>query len=95
MNISKRLYFMAGGILFILLIPFVAMQFTTEVQWSSADFLVMGSLLLFLVIGLETILRLVRGKGTRTLLITTLLLVFLLVWAELAVGVFNTPFAGS
>lgn len=95
MNISRRLRFMTCGILFILLIPLVAMQFTTEVQWSVTDFIVMGVLLVLFVISLETIFRLVHGNRLRTLLIATIALIFLLIWAELAVGIFNTPFAGS
>ena len=86
---------MTCGILFILLIPLVAMQFTTEVQWSVTDFIVMGFLFVLFVISLETIFRLVHGNRLRTLLIATIALIFLLIWAELAVGIFNTPFAGS
>lgn len=37
----------------------------------------------------------VSKKNNRLALIAIILIVFLLIWAELAVGIFGTPFAGS
>ena len=48
MNISifnKRHLFKALGIVFILSIPFMAMQITEEVNWSKADFILMALIL--------------------------------------------------
>lgn len=92
---NKRLFgiLLAAGLL--LLLPLIAMQFTTEVDWSAFDFLVMGTLLLGTGLGCELVLRKVRKTEHRILLVVGVILVFLLVWAELAVGVFGTPFAGS
>jgi len=59
------------------------------------DFLVMGVLLLSVGLIVEFILRKVTNKNNRILLIIGALLAFLLVWAELAVGIIGTPFAGS
>ena len=55
----------------------------------------MGFLLLCVGLLLEMVLRLVKKKGKRTWLIIGVIILFLLVWAELAVGIFGTPFAGS
>jgi len=79
----------------LLLIPLVAMQFTTEVRWTVSDFLVAGFMLLGTGILLEIILKQVKKRPYRRLLIALLLVLFLLAWAELAVGIFGTPFAGS
>ena len=92
---NKRLFGIILAIGLLLLIPLIAMQFTTEVDWTAFDFLVMGVLLLGTGLGSELILRKVRNTEHRLLLVVGELLVFFLVWAELAVGVFGTPFAGS
>lgn len=73
----------------ILLIPLIAMQITTEVEWNPRDFLVMGSLLF----GMASLLVLVARKLPRKhrLSVSGLFVaVFLYVWAELAVGVFTS-----
>ncbi|SDM20900.1 hypothetical protein SAMN05421823_111109 [Catalinimonas alkaloidigena] len=79
----------------LLLIPLIAMQFTPEVDWSAFDFLVMGILLLGTGLSLEAVLRKVPKMSHRVMLFAVVLLAFFLIWAELAVGVFGTPFAGS
>jgi hypothetical protein len=71
------------------------MQFSSEVNWSFFDFLVMGVLLLGVGLIFEVVLRKVPNKANRIALIAIILIVFLLIWAEIAVGIFGTPFAGS
>lgn len=84
---------LAAGL--ILLIPFIAMQFTAEVNWSPADFLVMGFLLFGTGLTAERIFRKVKKTEHRIALCAVLLMTFFLIWAELAVGIFGTPFAGN
>ncbi len=79
----------------LLLIPLIAMQFTSEVNWSYTDFIVFGVLLLTVGVLAEYILRIVKNQERRIILIAFLILLFLLIWAELGVGIFGTPFAGS
>ena len=79
----------------ILMIPLVAMQFTKEVAWSGSDFLIMGILLSVTAFFVDFILRKVAVNGKRFFYIALALIVFFLIWAELAVGIFGTPFAGS
>ncbi|MFD1095577.1 hypothetical protein [Salegentibacter chungangensis] len=79
----------------LLLIPLVAMQFTGEVNWTLSDFAVGGVLLFGTGLLMEFILRKNKKTKQRILLCAALIAVFLLVWAELAVGVLGTPFAGS
>jgi len=84
---------LAAGLL--LLIPLIAMQFSTEVNWSLFDFLVAGVLLLGTGLLLELVLRTVKNTQQRIILCLAILAGLFLVWAELAVGIFGTPFAGS
>ena len=79
----------------LLLIPLIAMQFTTEVNWSLPDFLVAGLLLFTAGSVIELVVRKIREKNYRIVLIALVLLVLLLVWAELAVGILGTPFGGD
>lgn len=92
---NQRLNIIISIVAFLLLIPFLAMQFTDEVNWSVFDFAVMGTLLLSTGILLDLVLRKVKTAQNRLLLGFVVLLAFFLIWAELAVGIFGTPFAGS
>lgn len=79
----------------LLFIPLVAMNFSTEVNWNINDFLVMGILLFSLGSMIELVLRRTKKENSRALLIGTLILIFVLVWAEMAVGIFDSPIAGE
>jgi hypothetical protein len=92
---NKRIVIIALLVLGLLSIPLIAMQFTNEVQWKATDFAVMGVLLLGVGIMIDWVIRKVGSLNSRILLIAALLLALMLIWAELAVGIFETPFAGS
>ena len=92
---NQRLTGILLTVVFIMSIPFFAIQFTNEVNWSSSDFLIAGVLLLGTGLTCELVLRTVKKTRHRLILCGIVLLVLLLVWAELAVGVFGTRFAGS
>jgi predicted Na+-dependent transporter len=79
----------------ILLTPLIAMQFTNEVDWDWFDFLVMAILLYGFGMLIEFSLRKFKNTCTRIILVLGLLLALFLIWAEIAVGIFGTPFAGS
>lgn len=92
---NKRLTIILLAVPVLLLIPLIGMQFTNEIDWSPLDFLIMGVLLLGAALALEVVLRKISGKENRIALIAIIVIVFLLVWAEFAVGIFGTPLAGS
>ena len=92
---TKRLYLILSIASLVLLTPLVAMQFTNEVNWNWFDFLVMGILLYGFGLLIEFSLRKFKNIRTRIILVLGLLLALFLIWAELAVGIFGTPFAGS
>ena len=88
---SKRIFYP----LFLLLIPLIGMTITDEINWSPFDFIFMGSLLIFLSIGINFASNRAKNLKNRVLYIGILVIIFMLIWAELAVGLFGTPFAGS
>lgn len=79
----------------LLITPLIAMQFTDEVNWSVFDFIVAGVLLFGTGLLAEFIFRMVRQYELRLILVILIISALALVWLELAVGVFGTPFAGS
>ena len=79
----------------LLTIPLIAMQLTDEVKWSLFDFIIMGTLLLITGLMGEIIFKRVKNSKHRLILYIIIAMIFFLVWAELAVGIFGTPFAGS
>jgi hypothetical protein len=92
---KKRLIGILIAVPALLLIPLIAMQYTDEVKWSLFDFVVAGILLAGVGFTFEFIMRKIKVTKFRIAACFGLLLVFLLIWIELAVGIFNTPFGGS
>lgn len=79
----------------LLLVPFIASIFTDEVDWNALDYTIMGVMLLAVGGAIQWVVNRVTSPAKRVLWIGVAVLLFLMVWAELAVGVFGTPFAGS
>jgi hypothetical protein len=79
----------------ILLVPLVAMRVTREVNWSPLDFVVAGILLAGIGSLHVLFTRKLRTAPQRRLIGGGLLLTLILVWAELAVGIFGSPIARS
>ena len=73
----------------LLLLPLLAMQFTSEVAWSAGDFLAAALLLGGLGLSLEVTMRFVNDTRARILVGLAVLAAFFLVWAELAVGLLH------
>lgn len=86
MNLTKSITRVALGTALILLIPLVAMQFSTEMNWSPFDFLFAGVLLFGT--GLVYVLVASRWNSTMYRLAVGVAVVagLLLVWANAAVG---------
>lgn len=92
---NKRLIGIVLTVVFLLLIPLIAMQFTDEVKWTLSDFIVMGILLFGTGLTCEFVLRKVTKIKNRIAFCAVILAVLFLIWIELAVGIFGTPFGGT
>jgi len=88
---SKRIFYP----LFLLLIPLIGMTITDEINWSPFDFFTMGSLLILLGIGINLVSSRVKNLKYRVLYIGVIVIIFMLIWEEFAVGLFGIPIAGS
>lgn len=92
---------MWGTAAFLLLLPAIAMRFTTEVQWDETDFIAMG-LMLSLACGACELAARASGNGAYRLAAAVAVgTAFLTVWVNLAVGMigsedngYNLLFAG-
>lgn len=92
---NKRLKITLLTVVFLLLIPLIAMQFTDEVNWTPFDFVVAGVLFLGTGLIFNLVIRKIKNVKYRIVISVFLLIALLLIWAELAVGIFNTSLSGS
>lgn len=92
---NKRLGGILVGAAALLAVPAIAMFFTSEVKWTALDFIIAAVLLFGTGMVIELVLRKVKSTTYRLLICIGILLALFLVWIELAVGVFGTPFGGS
>lgn len=98
---NKRLFGILIGIS-LTMITFLVLQVTIGTgvdgqgfNWKLSDFLIMGLLLFSTGLSCEIVLRSVKSFKKRVVIFVVILFALLLIWAELAVGIFGTPFAGS
>lgn len=87
---NKRLVGIVLTVAVLLLIPLIG-----RAPWSVFDFVVAGILLLGTGLVFELVMRTVKRTKHRIAACAVILASFLLVWVEIAVGIFGTPFAGS
>lgn len=90
-----RLSIILSLIVILLLIPFIGMQFTDEINWTLFDFIAAFILLFTTGIVIEFVIRKVPNIKYKTVLILLVLILLFLIWIELAVGVFGTLFQES
>lgn len=76
-----------GAAAALLLLPFIAMQFTREVNWTASDFVVFGVMLLAVGIPLELAARYSGNRSYLAAAALGLLGAFLVTWVNLAVGI--------
>lgn len=79
----------------ILTIPILGKLYTDDFQWALPDFIIGAMLLYGTSFLIDVIMRKVQKKSHRIALSGLILLVLLCIWAELAVGLIGTPFAGN
>ncbi len=69
------------------LVPLIAMQITTEVNWGVGDFVTFGVMLIIACGLLELAVRMTANGVYRLIAAAAIAGIFLLVWAQLAVGI--------
>jgi hypothetical protein len=84
---NSILLWIALGTVALLVVPFVAMQFTTEVNWTWFDFAIAG--LLLFGTGVAFVLTARKIRKQYFLLALLFAIALILVWVELAVGIFT------
>jgi len=80
-----------GGAALLLLAPWVAMRFTHEVAWTGGDFAVFAAMLLAACVAFETTTRMARAPSYLLAAAIAIAAAFLLLWANLAVGIVDAP----
>lgn len=81
--------------LVLLCIPLLGSIISKEINWSVSDFLVAGVLLFSTAFLINLVRSKIKKQSRRILLCLIVLIAFILVWIELAVGIFGSPFAGN
>ncbi len=77
-----------AGAALLFAIPRVAMPFSPEMRWNTADFAMFGAMLLVAGGALELLVRLTRTGRLRAILGIAVAVGFLTVWTDAAVVVF-------
>jgi hypothetical protein len=95
MILNKRRTIILSVIGFILVLPLISMQFSSEVNWTISDFIIAGILLLTIGLTIELVYKLATTKKQRLVFLAIVLILGLLTWVEMAVGIFGSPIAGS
>ena len=74
--------------LIILIIPLVGTILFDQIDWGILDFLVMGIILLIVGMVLSVVSQKTKNPRKKLFYNFIIILVFFLIWAELAVGIF-------
>lgn len=85
---KNSLFLITSVVMIILLIPLIAMQFTDEVNWGLFDFIIAAFMLFSTGIAIDFIIKKVKNSKMALLLSLIIFLILILIWAELAVGIF-------
>lgn len=83
----KNTVYIALGTLGLLLIPLVVSLFTSEMNWSLSDYVIMGAMIFITGLLIDFVMR----KKDKYRIVGALVIVFLFLWlwTELAVGIFT------
>lgn len=79
-----------GGAALLMLLPAVAMQFTDEVNWTAADFIVWGVMLGVACVAYELAARIARSNAYMAAAGIAVAGAFLMTWVNLAVGIIGS-----
>lgn len=95
-HLTRSIQLVAVVTLLLLSVPLIAMQFTSEVDWGFADFMVMGLLLFGTGSAYVLLTRFASNMIYRAAIALALGTTLFLIWANLAVGLIGSgPNAGN
>ena len=93
MNNYQKIYLIIFGTL--LSIIFLFNFISDEFNWNVFDFIIFIIMMIFALASFELVSRITKKEKSQKILFALIIIVFLLIWAELGVGIFNSPFAGD
>ena len=86
--IQKDIFPVIGVTAGILLVPFIGMQFSQDVNWTLSDFIIAGVVLFTTGILLDVAIK--KAGKYKAAAILAIIVLFIWLWVELAVGLFTT-----
>ena len=66
-----------------------------EFDWNLFDFIILFIMMILAGASFEFVSRIIKNEKNQKILFVIIIFSFLLIWAELGVGIFNSPFAGD
>ena len=93
MDNYQKIYLIIFGFLLsiILLLNFISDEF----DWNIFDFIVLIIMMIFTAALFEIATITAKTNINQKILFILITIIFLLIWAELGVGIFDSPFAGD
>jgi len=92
---KKNILLIFATVIFLLCIPFIAMQFTEEINWGVTDFIIAAFLLLVSGFVIELVIRKISNSNYRLFIILAILLLMILTFIEIGVGILDSPLSGN
>jgi hypothetical protein len=89
-SLSRSLFWVAAITVILLSVPLIAMQFTNEVNWSVTDFIIMGILIFGTGFSYVLLTRSASNIIYRAAIALAIGTTFLLIWANLGVGLIGS-----
>ena len=93
MNNFQKMYLITFG--FVLSIILLFNIISDEFDWNLFDFIILFIMMIFAGALFEFVSRIIKNEKNQKILFVIIIFLFLLIWAELGVGIFNSPFAGD
>lgn len=79
----------------LLIIPLIGTQLFSDWNWDLTDYIVMTVLIFSTGLGYKLTVAKVKKLNYKIIIALVFAFIFILIWGELAVGLFGTPFAGN
>lgn len=95
MTLKQKTTFIYAAPAVLLCIPLIGNFTYKEFDWSVGDFWIAAVLLFGTAFLIDLIQRIIKNRTYKILTSIAIVVLLMLTWAELAVGIFGTPFAGN